>query len=183
MSRRWGDVRQLGFVVRDLDAALIHWTEQLGIGPFFVVRDLQPADFRYRGAPAPAPLLSLALGNTGGLQVELIQQLDETASGYRDFLQSRGEGAHHVCSWLSPPEYDVRRAEMLAASMPLIHEGRIPGRDVRFAYFETQEPGGLQFELADQMRPPTYAVQQRIAAAARDWDGSTPVRSIADLTR
>jgi hypothetical protein len=34
MSRFLGDIRQNGFVVRDIEAAMKHWTEALGIGPF-----------------------------------------------------------------------------------------------------------------------------------------------------
>ncbi len=35
MSRLFGDVRQNGYVVRDLEAAMKHWTQVLGVGPFF----------------------------------------------------------------------------------------------------------------------------------------------------
>ena len=40
MSRVFGPMRQMGFVVRDMDRALKYWTGTLGIGPFFVVRRL-----------------------------------------------------------------------------------------------------------------------------------------------
>ena len=181
MSQLWGEVRQLGFVVRDLDAALGYWTQQLGVGPFFRADELQPADYRYRGAAAPPPLMSLALANSGSLQLELIQQLNDAPSGYRDLLATGREGVHHVCSWATPDDYDARRAGMLRAGMTAVHEGRIPGRDVRFVYFDAEEPGGLQFELADQLRPATYEVQRRIAEAAVGWDGSDPIRRISDL--
>ena len=35
MSRIFGRPCQNGYVVRDIEAALKHWTEVLGIGPFF----------------------------------------------------------------------------------------------------------------------------------------------------
>jgi len=35
MSRLFGEMRQVAFVVRDLDQALRYWTETLGVGPFF----------------------------------------------------------------------------------------------------------------------------------------------------
>ena len=37
-----GPVRQLGFVVRDLDRALEYWTKTLGVGPFFTIRNVVP---------------------------------------------------------------------------------------------------------------------------------------------
>ena len=36
MSRTFGAIRQIAFIVHDLDAALRYWTETLGVGPFFV---------------------------------------------------------------------------------------------------------------------------------------------------
>ncbi len=35
MSRIFGDVRQNGYLVADIEAAMKHWTEVLGVGPFF----------------------------------------------------------------------------------------------------------------------------------------------------
>ena len=57
-----GPATQLGFVVRDLDAAVRHWTEVLGIGPFLFLDQgtgRPPGISRYRGAPV---LVELALG-------------------------------------------------------------------------------------------------------------------------
>ena len=55
MSRTFGAIRQIAFIVRDLDTALRYWTETLGVGPFFVLRRSTPADYCYRGKPSPAP--------------------------------------------------------------------------------------------------------------------------------
>jgi hypothetical protein len=38
MSTRFGAIRQIAFVVRDLEPALDYWTQTLGVGPFFVFR-------------------------------------------------------------------------------------------------------------------------------------------------
>jgi hypothetical protein len=35
MNRIFGAIRQSGYVVRDIEAALRHWTSVLGVGPFF----------------------------------------------------------------------------------------------------------------------------------------------------
>jgi len=80
MSRLFGAMRQIAFVVRDLDRALNYWTNTLGVGPFFVLRNLSPEKYRYRSRPSPPPLASIALGNSGDLQVEIIQQHDERPS-------------------------------------------------------------------------------------------------------
>jgi len=49
MSRKFGKIAQIGYVVRDIDAALDNWIEH-GVGPWFYVDRVQTDYFRYRGA-------------------------------------------------------------------------------------------------------------------------------------
>src|SRR6185369_10374617 len=135
MSRLFGEVRQIAFVVRDVERAMQYWIETLGVGPFFVLREITPDTFRYRGAPSPAPTLTIGFANSGTLQVELIQQHDDRPSAYRDFLASGREGLQHVSSWLTRAEYDATMARALAAGAVVAHEGAMAGGGVRFAYF------------------------------------------------
>jgi len=181
MSRLFGPLRQVAFVIRDLDRTLQYWTETLGVGPFFVLRNVSPENYRYRGTPAPPPRLSIALGNSGDVQVELIQQHDDRASAYREFLQAGREGFQHVSSWLTRDAYDATMAQRLAAGVAVVHEGTIPGSGVRFAYFATEDAaasGGLLYEIADVLEPQIYPIMQMIRDAARDWNGADPVREI-----
>jgi catechol 2,3-dioxygenase-like lactoylglutathione lyase family enzyme len=180
MSRLFGSVRQIAFVVRDVEQAIRYWTETLGVGPFFVLRKLTPDTFRYRGRPSPPPTLTIAFGNSGDLQVELIQQHDERPSAYRDFLASGREGLQHVSSWLTRTEYDATLARMTAAGAVVAHEGAMAGGGVRFAYFATDAvtAGGIMYEIADVAEPQVYPLMQMIADAARSWDGSEPIREL-----
>jgi catechol 2,3-dioxygenase-like lactoylglutathione lyase family enzyme len=180
MSRRFGSIRQVAFVVRNLEQALEYWTGTLGVGPFFVLRNMTPQNYRYLGKPSPAPLLTIALANSGDLQVELIEQHDDKPSAYRDFLSSGREGFQHVSSWVTRPEYDEIMAAAERDGMRTIHEGVVPGSEVRFAYFATESaPGGLVYEISEAMEPHIYPFMQMIAEAARTWDGSEPVREIS----
>ena len=40
MSRLFGPLRQMGFVVRDIDRAMRHWIEVCGVGPWFVAEEI-----------------------------------------------------------------------------------------------------------------------------------------------
>ena len=183
MSRIFGSIRQIAFVVRDINAALRYWTETLGVGPFFVLRRTTPGDYRYRGRLSPAPLLSVALGNSGDVQVEIIQQHDDKPSAYRDYLAKGQQGFQHVSSWLTRAEYDETLARVRSAGTVVVHEGVVRESNVRFAYFETDTvPGGLVYEIADVMDPSIYPLIQTIADAARSWDGRDPVRDIPALS-
>lgn len=139
MSMWFGPARQIGFVVRDLDRALRCWTETLGVGPFFVTRNYTPDNYRYRGKPSPGPLMSFAFGNSGDLQVELIEQHDDRPSVYREFLDAGREGFHHVSAWLRRAEYDATLARLRAEGAVIGHEG---GTDFRFAYVATDHAPG-----------------------------------------
>ena len=131
MSRRFGSIRQIAFVVRSLDRTLRYWTETLGVGPFFVFRNMSPEDFRYRGEPSPAPRLSVALGNSGDLQVELIEQHDDRPSAYRDFLAAGREGFQHVSSWLTRAEYDATLVRVAGETRRSTKNGPTPSVSVQ----------------------------------------------------
>jgi hypothetical protein len=51
MSRLFGGVMQNGYVVRDIEAAMRHWIDVLGVGPWFYIDHLPVADFQYKGQP------------------------------------------------------------------------------------------------------------------------------------
>jgi len=172
MSRLFGEMRQIAFVVRDMDAALRYWTETLGVGPFFMLRDLVPENYFYREKPAPAPKMTIALGFSGEFQVEVIAQHDDHPSAYRDFLVAGGQGFQHVSSWLTRAEYDRERARHRERGVIAIHEGAVPPSGVRFAYFAT---GGRGRRLSLRDR--------RVQRAARLRDDDEDSRSRARLGR
>jgi hypothetical protein len=80
--------------VRDIEAALKHWITVLGVGPFFDLERVQIDDFRDRGQPSHAEF-SIALANSGLLQIELIQQCNDAFSMGRDFLTAGHQGLQH----------------------------------------------------------------------------------------
>ena len=109
MSRIFGSVRQNGYVVRDIRAALTHWTERLGVGPFYYIKQAPIEDFRYRGEPSDL-VVSIALAQSGPLQIELIQQRNDAPSMYRDFLAAGHEGLQHIAYWTEDFDRDLERA-------------------------------------------------------------------------
>ncbi len=45
-----------GYVVRDIEAAMWHWIDVLGVGPWFYIEHLPVSDFQYKGQPSPVDL-------------------------------------------------------------------------------------------------------------------------------
>ena len=168
-------ISQLGFVVTDLDAAMVHWIEELHVGPFFHAPLIEAEDFHHRGVPRPAPFAA-ALANSGPLQIELIQPLDDAPSQWQEFLSSGREGLQHFGYWTD--EFDGDFDQAAQAGYTVAHRGVLAGG--RFVYFDTHAPTGYAIELSEQS-PAKQAVFGAIRAAAVGWDGTDPVRAFADL--
>ena len=98
MSRIFGAVCQNGYVVRDIRAAMDHWVNVMGVGPWYYIDQVKTDYFRHRGHDS-AVEMSIALANSGDLQIELIQQRNDAPSMYKEFLDSGREGLQHMSYW------------------------------------------------------------------------------------
>jgi catechol 2,3-dioxygenase-like lactoylglutathione lyase family enzyme len=172
LSRVFGEVRQNGYVVRDIEAAMRHWTAVLGIGPFFYFEKAPVQNFRYHGEPSDL-VASIALANSGPLQIELIQQRNEAPSMYRDFLDAGNEGLQHIAYWTQG--FDADLARLTSAGYEIGQSGEAAGPDGRFVYLDTEAHPGTVGEFSE-ISGTKGRFFEMIAAAARDWDGSNPVR-------
>lgn len=173
MSRIFGPIRQNGYVVRDLRAAIDHWVNVHGVGPWFHVEEVKTDWFHYRGQVSPLRM-SVALANSGDLQIELIQQLNDAPSLYRDFLDAGHEGLQHVAYWST--DYQAMYDRALAERYRIGHEGSIGGEQGRFCYFESDAHPGAMIEISD-ISGNKGKLFEHIRKAALDWDGSNPIRT------
>ncbi len=171
MSVLPGPIRQIGYVVTDLDQALANWVE-LGVGPWLVVRGL-PMRALYRGEPCETTL-SLALSNSGDLQVELIQQEDAAASIFTEFLASNGPGYHQLAYWTE--DFDATMKAVMDAGWPVVWSGG-EGFGVRFAYVEPPNSPATIIEISE-LTDAQAAGAKFIRDAAANWDGSDPIREM-----
>ncbi len=170
-----GPIRQNGYVVQDMDAALHHWTAVLGVGPFYLVEKVE-LDWFSCGESRVVPDLTIALGNSGVLQIELICQHDDAPSMYTGMLAGMGEGLHHVAYWST--DYQAHHDRLLTAGYRVGQEGQVGGSAGRFVYYDTDGPAGSLLELSD-VSGPKGAFFEHIREANEDWDGSRPVRRIS----
>ena len=172
MSRIFGSVCQNGYVVRNIRAAMDHWVNVMGVGPWYYIPKVKTDYFRHRGQDS-AMEMSVALANSGDLQIELIQQRNDAPSMYKEFLDSGHEGLQHMSYWTT--EYDALYQRALSLGYKVGDEGAGPRG--RFAYFDTQLHPGTVIELSDisGAKGPAFA---QIRQAALDWDGSRPIREL-----
>lgn len=171
MSRLFGPVRQLGYVVPSLDEAIDHWVRNAGIGPFFRIDHMPVSDFRLRGQEISVDL-SVACANSGDLQIELIEQHNPEPSPYKDFLDRHGPGLQHFGVWST--DYDADLARLLKQGHPIAFDG-VAGGATRFTYFDSPFAPGTYMEVADYSGAlPSLCAEIRDAAVG--WDGRDSVR-------
>ncbi len=167
-----GPIRQIGYVVCDLDAALTEWIA-LGVGPWFVVREYAQQVI-YRGEPCEVTI-SIALANSGELQVELIHQQGDTPSIFTEFLNSGRDGFHQFAWWVE--EFDSAVAAAEAARWPVGWCGAEEAA-TRFAYVEPSAGGPATIFEIMELNEATAGMGAFVRDAAKDWDGSDPVRTV-----
>ena len=70
----------------------------MGVGPWYYIDRVQTDWFRHCGVDS-AVEMSIALANSGDLQIELIQQRNDAPSMYKEFLEAGYEGLQHLAFW------------------------------------------------------------------------------------
>ena len=166
-----GPVIQIAFVPPDFDAALKHWIQVMGVGPFFLLEKMALEGLTYRGQPSDC-VFTVAIGYWNDLQVELIRQDNDSPSIYRDF--SNHGAMHHVC--LLTDDLAAARASAVAAGAEMLVEAKI-GADGGVFYADAR---GCPGSIVEVLQPATGTLDffAMMREAARGWDGAHPVRRL-----
>ena len=178
MSRFFRQIRQAGYVVDDIEAAMDYWSRTLGIGPWFYNERVPIRNYTYRGERYEVHN-SVALANSGPLQMELIQTRNDAPSMYRDFLKAGRTGLQHVAYWTE--NYDADLERLTGQGFKPVMSGEV-GEKGRFVYFDTEYHPGTVIELSE-VAGPKGKMFDLIRNASLEWDGRDPVRPFPDLSR
>jgi len=129
-------ISQVALVVIDLEKSMREYTETMGWGPWNIyeykpprIHDIvvrgKPQEFTWIGAETPV----------GATYVELLQPL-QGPSIFREFIDRRGEGMHHIGYWAKTmAEADKIRDMFHARGAPLLMSAWIDR--VFFYYIDT----------------------------------------------
>ena len=166
-----GPVIQLAFVPKDFDAAVKHWTETMGVGPFFWIEHAGLANKRFKGEPSDVDF-GIAIGYWGDVQIELIKQHNDSPSIYNS-APYKTDGLHHVC--LMTEDISAAKSICRDAGGEMAFEADVPGGGAVF-YADMGGNEGLVEVL--QGAPGSGGFFDMMKAAAVDWDGSDPFRPV-----
>lgn len=139
---------QVGIVVRDIEKAMQYYTQFFGIGPFRRLDFYLPEGIK-RGKKVFSLKMKLAFASLGAMEFELI----EAPPGdniYREFLEKKGEGLHHIGFHVSDIESYL--ASLKQQGIGILFSGKT--ERAYFAYLDTEEIGGVIFELVQRYYTP-----------------------------
>lgn len=137
----------IGIVVEDIEATLNHWVNVLGVERPKVFDAVghkdNPTHYRGHLSDAKAKLAFLDLEN---IQVELIEPFGEADSHWKEFMELKGEGVHHVAFEVKGMgEFYIDNFEK--NGLPLAQHGGWDGGE--YGYIDALEPLGVMIELIE----------------------------------
>ncbi|PLP95279.1 hypothetical protein CYD26_05355 [Pseudomonas sp. FFUP_PS_473] len=141
---------QICFVVPDLEAAMRMWSETNGVAVWNVAEGLarEQIEKEYRGQPGDFQF-SCAYGFAGDTLIELARH-DGGNSLYKDWIDSRGYGPHHIgFRQASAEEYALAEQHYRDLGIEKAMAGFFQGPfgNCRWSYWDTREQIGFYTEL------------------------------------
>jgi Glyoxalase/Bleomycin resistance protein/Dioxygenase superfamily len=166
-----GTIGQFAYSVEDIEAEMLRYADQLGVGPWFVWGPFVPAEGRYRREPTAATF-TVAQAFAGHALLELIQQHDESLSVFHESGGARSYGFHH---WgLMTRTFDADVARYQAFGYDEAYFDRMPtGARVMYLDATSALPGMIELIEVNDAQERLYT---EMYAAALGWDGSDPIR-------
>ena len=161
-------VRQIGYVVEDLDAAVAQWLQLTQRGPWTCFRNAV-LEGRLRDRPISVTI-DVALGYIDGLEIELIAPRSPV-SPYHDTNGRLLVGMHHV-AWFTG---DLQRSILEASQRGLQPVFEAGNPVTRVAYLESSTVPGQRIEYIQYTADGLAGWQQRVEAA-RTWNGKDPIQ-------
>lgn len=163
---------QMCWVVPDLQAAMVSWTRTAGVGPFFFFDTVPFEKAHYRGRPDKLDIQA-AIAQAGDVQIELVCQKDDRPSVFRELVPPGRSGFHHAALYCS--DYDANLAAYTKAGAEVAFNCLMMG--ARTSWVDTTPTLGFMVELIEA-NPIADSIFAQFRAAAQDWDGKDPVRTL-----
>jgi methylmalonyl-CoA epimerase len=140
-ASRLGRVHHVAVVVRDLDEALGFYRGALGMELEVVL-------------PIESDGVRIAFLPVGESKVELVEPTDPT-TGVARFLESRGEGFHHVCFEVDDLAAELQR--LADEGVELIDQAPRKGAEGPVAFIHPRAGHGVMVELIEAPGGPAWA--------------------------
>lgn len=138
--RHLGKVHHVALIVRSIDTALGFWRDTLGL-KLENVMDI------------PSDRVRIAFLGVGESKIELVEPTDDT-TGVARFLESKGEGFHHVCFEVANLSETLLRLEF--DGLELIDTAPRKGAEGPVAFIHPRACHGVLVELIEAPGGPSW---------------------------
>ena len=165
-----GGIFQVAYTVSDITRAAELFTQRLGVGPWYSIDYHSGSSALYRGRPTRLHL-SILRGFVGHLNVELVCQLDDTPSVFRDTIDKSGYGFHHWNIASLDFDRDVKHYEQLGYEYA--YYDTINGHRLAFMDATRDLPGMIEI---CEMTSDQEQLLERMRLASVNFDGTNPIR-------
>lgn len=169
-----GSLIQTAYVVPDMRTAIDYWVRDVKVGPWFLVESLVGTDAMYRGQPCPASF-KLACAYAGDMQIELIQANDNLPSPFRETIDSRGYGLHHLAVSTNKDDVDATRRAYEKQGYELVFSCQSPIPDTGYVSFMAAKDKPAMLEIIP-VNKTLEDMWSQLWRASCNWDGHDPVR-------
>ena len=144
---------QIALVVRDVQKTAAAYAELFGVEmpPVRETATFDQTNCVYRSAPTQGRA-KLAFFRLGPITIELIEPID-APSTWREFLETKGEGLHHVAFMTKGMDAALHRLE--AKGMTTVQTGNYKGG--RYAYVDASDQLKVILELLENAPKPAKA--------------------------
>lgn len=138
-------VLQVALLVADVEEAVKKYARLFGVPvpPIILSAPLEEAHTEYLGKPTEARC-KMAFFDLDNIQLEFIEP-DDNESNWRDTLNSKGEGFHHIAFGIKGMKEQIDRFDK--DGVALIQKGEYPGG--RYAFLDSTEKYKIMFELLE----------------------------------
>jgi len=179
-EQQWPDgdytMFQVGFVVDDLADMATRWAKTFRVGPFHLMPVLEQV-MTYRGEEHTVKYRS-AVAQAGPVQIELIKQLNDAPSVFREWSRE-GTAAFHQLATLTH-DYEAKKAHYQALGYEVVSEN-LTSR-TRMCFIDTLADFGFYTEVA-LSTPAFLANLGKISQACAEWDGTEAIRDLGATGR
>ena len=145
---------QIGMIVDDLDKTLENLQNIFGMGSFKIVDFPQEGEedvkMIYKGENAKFKA-KFCFYNLGNIEFEIIQPL-EGKTIWRDFLDKKGPGLHHIK--FSVPKHDESREYLFENGIKISQMGASVGKNAgkEWVFYDTEELVGFAIETMNEIK-------------------------------
>ena len=140
-GRTFSRVHHVAYIVRDIEAGLAFYRDTLGLSVGLVL-------------PIASDEVVIAFLEIGETKIELVQPTS-TTTGVARFLESRGEGFHHVC--LETLDVDATLADLADRGVEVIDRVARRGAEGPVAFIHPRSCNGVLTELIEAPGGPAWA--------------------------